>query len=83
MLSIKVLGPGCANCVHVAAIAQRAVDTLGVEAQIEKVTDRAAWQPYHLLATPGLVINEKLVCAGRIPSEDEITTWLTETLTIA
>jgi small redox-active disulfide protein 2 len=83
MLSIKVLGPGCANCVNVAAIAQRAVDMLGVEARIEKVTDRAEWRQYHLLATPGLVINEKLVCAGRIPSEAEVTAWLSETLAVA
>jgi small redox-active disulfide protein 2 len=83
MLSIKVLGSGCANCVNVAATAQRAADSLGVEAKIEKVTDRAAWLPYHLLATPGLVINEKLVCAGRVPNEAEVTTWLTDALAIA
>ena len=80
MLSIKVLGPGCDNCKKVEQIAHQAVDQLGVEAYIEKVTDRAEFKKYGLLATPGLVINEKLVCGGRIPNQAEVTTWLTSAL---
>ncbi len=80
MLSIKVLGPGCANCVKVAQLAQQAVNTLSAEAQIEKVTDFAEIKKYPILATPGLVINEKLVCAGRIPTPAEVTTWVANAL---
>jgi small redox-active disulfide protein 2 len=80
MLSIKVLGPGCENCHKVEQIAHQAVDQLGVEAYIEKVTDRAEFKKYGLLATPGLVINEKLMCGGRIPNPAEVTTWLTNAL---
>ena len=80
MLSIKVLGPGCANCVKVAQLAQRAVNHMNVEAQIEKVTEFAEINKYRILGTPGLVINEKLVCAGRIPTVAEVTTWVTNAL---
>ncbi len=80
MVSIKVLGPGCANCVKVAEVAQQAVRMLAAEAQVEKVTDPAEIGRYRILATPGLVINEKVVCAGRIPTPAEVTTWLTNAL---
>jgi small redox-active disulfide protein 2 len=83
MLTIKVLGSGCENCKRLAYLAERAVTHLGVEAQIEKVTDLARMMEYHVLSTPGLVINEKLVSAGRIPSEAEITTFLTNALSEA
>ncbi len=77
MLTIKVLGSGCANCKNLEAAARRVVADLGVEAQIIKVTEPEEIAKYPILATPGLVINEKLVSAGRIPSEAEIAAWLT------
>ena len=80
MLSIKVLGPGCMNCVTVAQIAQQAVNYLNVQAQIEKVTEIPEITKYRILATPGLVINERVVCAGRIPTVAEVTTWVTNAL---
>jgi len=80
MLNIRVLGPGCDNCRKVEQLARLAVATLGVDAHIEKVTDRTAFAAYGLLATPGLVVNENLVCAGRIPTEAEVTTWIANAL---
>ncbi len=80
MLTVKVLGPGCANCVNLASLAQKALNNLAIDAKIEKVTDHAEFAKYKLMMTPGLVINEKLVSAGRIPSDAEITTFLTNAL---
>jgi small redox-active disulfide protein 2 len=80
MLTIRVLGPGCQNCQNLASLTQRAIDNLAIEAKVEKVTDYAEIMKYKIMATPGLVINEKVVSAGRIPSEAEITTFLTTAL---
>jgi small redox-active disulfide protein 2 len=76
MLVVKVLGSGCENCHEVEAVAKSAIASMGFQAQVEKVTDWVEIKKYPILATPGLVINEKLVCAGRIPSQAEVTTWL-------
>ena len=76
MLVVKVLGSGCENCKKVEGIARKVVLNMGFQAQVIKVTDWAEIKKYPVLGTPGLVINEKVVCAGRIPSEAEVTTWL-------
>lgn len=76
MLSIKVLGPGCANCRKLEEIAREAVATLGIDAEISKVTDMQQIIAYDVLKTPGLVINEKLVSSGRIPTPQSVAEWI-------
>ena len=81
MLNVKVLGPGCSNCQRVKAIVREVVSELSLEdATIQEVKDMKEIMQYPILATPGLVVNERLVCAGRIPSKAEVTTWLTSAL---
>jgi small redox-active disulfide protein 2 len=80
MITIKVLGPGCDNCKNVEAVARKAVSNLALEAEISKITDYNEIRAYPILATPGLVVNEKLVCAGRIPEESEVITWLVDAI---
>jgi len=83
MLTIKVLGSGCPNCKKVEAIAREAAETMGLQAEFLKVTDLNEIKKYNILSTPGLVVNEKLVCAGRIPNPAEVTTWLANALDTA
>jgi small redox-active disulfide protein 2 len=80
MLTIKVLGPGCNNCKKLEEIARQAAAGLSIEAKFIKVTEYKDILAYKILSTPGLVINEKVVCAGRIPSQAEVTTLLADTL---
>jgi small redox-active disulfide protein 2 len=80
MFTIKVLGPGCANCQKVGVVTKKAVIEMGVEAEMIKVTDYAEIMEYPIISTPGLVINEKLVCAGRIPTQAEVTSWLADAM---
>lgn len=76
MLDIKILGPGCANCERLEQLARAAVAASGSAAEIGKVKDYAEIAAYGVMTTPGLVINGKVVCAGRIPSQEKIIEWL-------
>ena len=76
MKKIEVLGPGCANCKRLEAMAREAVGLAGIEAEIVKITDYAQIAAYGVLSTPGLVIDGKVVSAGRIPAATEIAAWL-------
>ena len=71
-LNIKVLGSGCPNCNRLEKHARDAVAQLGVEATIEKVSDLDEYLKYGVLATPALVVNEKLVVSGRVPAASQI-----------
>jgi small redox-active disulfide protein 2 len=83
MLTIKVLGSGCANCKRVEQIARKVVAEMALEAEVIKVTDYNDIMAYNILSTPGLVINEKVVSTGRIPTPAEVTTWLANALETA
>ena len=83
MLTIKVLGSGCANCKKLEATAHQAVDQLGIQAEIIKVTEYPDIMAYNVMSTPGLVINEKVVSTGRIPTATEVTSWLASALETA
>lgn len=70
-MRIKVLGSGCKKCVALANNVSAAAQAAGIEAEIEKVTDIVAISSYGIMSTPGLVIEEKVVSAGRVlPVED-------------
>lgn len=83
MLTVKVLGSGCANCKRVEQIAHKVITDMGIEAEVIKVTDYAEIMAYNIMSTPGLVINAKVVSTGRIPTPAEVTTWLTNALQTA
>ena len=76
MLTVKILGSGCANCRKLEAVAKEAAADAGVQAEFVKVTNMADIMAYDILSTPALVINEKVVCSGRIPTRAEVGMWL-------
>ncbi len=75
MISIKILGSGCANCKRLEALARKVAADLGLEAEFEKVTTMDEIMKWPILSTPGLVVNGQVVSSGRIPGEAEVIAW--------
>ncbi|MFZ4551291.1 MAG: thioredoxin family protein [Aquabacterium sp.] len=76
MKDIKVLGSGCASCKNTIALIEAVAQEAGVGVQVEKVQDMAAIIGYGVMATPGVVVDGKVVHAGGVPSRDKIRAWL-------
>ncbi|MCH5138748.1 TM0996/MTH895 family glutaredoxin-like protein [Clostridiaceae bacterium UIB06] len=71
-MEIKILGSGCANCKKLEANAKKAVETMGISAQITKVEDIKEIMKYGVMRTPAIVINEKVKSFGKVLSPDQI-----------
>jgi len=77
-MEIKVLGPGCPKCGEVEKRVKNVLVELSIAADVEKITDIKKMMSYGILGTPGLAINGKVKCAGRIPRPEEIKAWIRE-----
>ena len=81
MVSVKVLGSGCAKCNKLYEQAERAIAQCGVEAKLEKVSELDDIVGYGVMLTPALVVDEVVVSSGRLPSMAKLTAWLTSAAT--
>ena len=69
---IKILGSGCKKCVKLGENTEKALEELGKEAEIVKVTDIKDIMSYGIMSTPGLVIDEKVVSYGKVLKPEDI-----------
>lgn len=72
-MNIKILGPGCAKCQLLEKTVKEVVSEMKIDATIEEVKDMKKIMDYCILMTPGLVINDKVVCSGKVLSKAEVT----------
>lgn len=76
MKTIKVLGVGCAKCKQTEAQVRRAIETYGLDAQVERVEEMEAILAYGVMVTPALVVDERVVQSGGIPSLEDVKKYL-------
>lgn len=78
MVSIKILGAGCAKCKTLNLKVQEIVAQHQIPATVTKVEDIMEIMKYGIVSTPGLVINEKIKSVGNVPKDEQILTWINE-----
>jgi small redox-active disulfide protein 2 len=71
-MDIKILGTGCVKCNHLEAATRTAISELGLDIEIEKVTDPADIASWGVMSTPALVIDDEVVMVGKVPSVDDV-----------
>jgi small redox-active disulfide protein 2 len=76
MKQIKILGPGCQRCQQLAAATKEAADQLGIDYELEKVTDVTKFADYGVMMTPGLVVDGEVKSQGKVLSPEQIRTLL-------
>jgi small redox-active disulfide protein 2 len=76
MKKIVILGPGCPRCENLARLTRQAADQVGIDYELEKLTDIKQFLKYGLMMTPGLVVDGQLKVQGRVPSIDELKSML-------
>lgn len=79
-MKIKILGTGCAKCHQLEQTVREVVSEMDIDAEIDYVKDIKKIMEYPILTTPGLVIDEKVVCSGRLPTKAEVTSFITTAL---
>jgi small redox-active disulfide protein 2 len=77
-MDIKILGPGCKNCANLEGRTTEALEALGIDASIGKVTDMAEIAGYGVMRTPALVIDDEVVVSGRVPTASAIEALISE-----
>jgi small redox-active disulfide protein 2 len=77
-MEIKILGPGCAKCKTLDKITREVVEKNNINATVTKVEDIMEIMKYGVMSTPALVVDEKVVVKGRVPSSEEIKQFLTK-----
>ena len=77
-MEIRILGPGCPRCHEVERRTINALAELNIAADVRTISDIKKIMEYSIIGTPGLVINGKVMCSGRIPRPEEIKTWILE-----
>lgn len=78
MLHIKIVGGGCPNCQKLEALAREAAAENNIEAEFEKVTDLNKYADLGIMMTPGLIVNDKVLSQGKIPTKSTLAHWLTD-----